>query len=229
MYSPAAFLITTGALTSIFNFFFGEYFREREKIYRLWLRVFAYGEVPTQKERRDLCSMIESKERMFRQAKAFLAIMLITLVACFIAFQAYSYPYIVQSSPHYLPDAWHTWKIYTGIMSALVLINAAETVYIQVAFYFRWRFPFISLRRRVTATQRLSMLWLVYGCPTCKRPEFNRNRLPRRFYKDLEDPNGSFGKCFISREFRFDLSQMNPLREDEDLDDSPPSRRMEDD
>ena len=36
MYEPGAFLISSAALTSIFSFFFGGYFRERERAYRLW-------------------------------------------------------------------------------------------------------------------------------------------------------------------------------------------------
>lgn len=43
MYKPGAFLISSAALTSIFSFFFGGYYRERERAYRLWLMFVAYG------------------------------------------------------------------------------------------------------------------------------------------------------------------------------------------
>lgn len=47
MYKSAAFLISSAALTSIFSFFFGGYFRERERACRLWLMIVAYGkEIP---------------------------------------------------------------------------------------------------------------------------------------------------------------------------------------
>jgi hypothetical protein len=36
MYRPGAFLISTAALTSIFSFFFGGYYRERERAYRFY-------------------------------------------------------------------------------------------------------------------------------------------------------------------------------------------------
>ena len=73
MYNPGPFLISSAALTSIFSFFFGGYFRERERAYRLWLMVVAYGkEIPSEKERIDICSELESRDRMFYQAKGLL-------------------------------------------------------------------------------------------------------------------------------------------------------------
>ena len=69
MYKPAAFLISSAALTSIFSFFFGGYFRERERAYRLWLMIVAYGkEIPTEREKINICSELESRDRMFYQA-----------------------------------------------------------------------------------------------------------------------------------------------------------------
>jgi hypothetical protein len=57
MYEPGAFLISSAALTSIFSFFFGTYFRERERAYRLWLMIVAYGkEIPSKNEKIDICS-----------------------------------------------------------------------------------------------------------------------------------------------------------------------------
>ena len=66
MYKPGAFLISSAALTSIFSFFFGGYYRERELAYRLWLMFVAYGkEIPSDDEKLDICSELESRDRMF--------------------------------------------------------------------------------------------------------------------------------------------------------------------
>ncbi|MBW1753023.1 MAG: hypothetical protein JRJ46_07940 [Deltaproteobacteria bacterium] len=43
MYKPTAFLISAAALTSIFSFFFGSYYKEREQAYWFWLTIVAYG------------------------------------------------------------------------------------------------------------------------------------------------------------------------------------------
>jgi hypothetical protein len=88
MYNPSPFLISTAALTSIFSFFFGGYFREREKAYRYWIRYNAYKPCEsTDVEKRDLCAEFESKERVFRQAKGILKVLLLTLIAEFVIFQ----------------------------------------------------------------------------------------------------------------------------------------------
>ena len=211
MYQPAPFLITCGALTSIFSFFFGEYFREREAVYRLWLRVFAYGWRPgTEEDATEFCAEMESRERMFRQARAFLLIMLLTLIGCFAALQGYSRQYISPASPFYSPEHVDTWLIFTAITGLILLINCVEVIYIQLAVQVRYSFPFLRLRRRVTAQQRLSMIWQALGCPACKERIFKGNRIPRRFYRDLEDPGRAFGESFIVSDPDFEVEELFP-------------------
>jgi hypothetical protein len=43
MYKPTAFLISAAALTSIFSFSFGGYYKARERAYWFWLTIVAYG------------------------------------------------------------------------------------------------------------------------------------------------------------------------------------------
>ena len=224
MYDPSPFLITTGALTSIYTFFFGEYFREREAVYRLWLRVFAYGWRPeTPEERTELCAQMESKDRMYRQGKAFLLIMLITLIACFATLQGYSWKYIHPVSEFYAREHLRTYWFFTAITGLIVLINCIELMYIRVAVQFRFEFPFIRLRRRVTAQQRLSMLWQVLGCPECKQPPFHGSRIPARFYRDMEDPGKVFGASFIVNDPDFDAGELFRNQE-KDVEDNPPKK-----
>ena len=75
MYNPSPFLISTAALTSIFSFFFGGYYRERERAYRYWLRFIAYNRDAGHKDDRiDICSELESMNRMLFQAKGLLTL-----------------------------------------------------------------------------------------------------------------------------------------------------------
>jgi hypothetical protein len=190
MYAPEPFLISTAALTSIFSFFFGEYFRQREEIYRLWIKVFAYdyrdSDEETEDEIKELCSFCESKERMFRQAKNLLRIMLLTLILCYVVFHFYSIKYFWPTSPLREVGAFHTYFWYSLIISIILLINCLEIMYIVFTLDTTDRFPFLKLRRRVTAQDRLSMIWQHYGCPGLKLPLHDRSRIPRKFYKDLE-------------------------------------------
>jgi hypothetical protein len=55
-------LTSSAALTSIFSFFFGGYFLERESADRLWLMFVAYGkELTSVDEKIDICSELESR------------------------------------------------------------------------------------------------------------------------------------------------------------------------
>ncbi|MEJ2673404.1 MAG: hypothetical protein P8168_14665 [Deltaproteobacteria bacterium] len=57
MYNPSPFLICAAALTSVFSFFFGSYFTEREVAYRMWIRMIAYNARETSEDydHRDHC------------------------------------------------------------------------------------------------------------------------------------------------------------------------------
>ena len=95
MYHPSPFLISSAALTSIFSFFFGGYFQEREKAYRLWIRFIGYDTViDEEEEAKRICAELESKNRVLQQAKGLLKILLLTIVADFLAFQVYSQKYL---------------------------------------------------------------------------------------------------------------------------------------
>jgi hypothetical protein len=186
MYNPSPFLISTAALTSIFSFFFGGYFHERQKAYRLWIQYRAYGvEILTEKEKKVLCSELETKERVFRQAKGLLKILLFTLCFEFIVFQFYSFKYIMVNSSFYQPDTLHTYIWFSAIIGIIVLINIFEMVYILVAVARSDTFPYFKLRRRVTGQDRLSMLWRMCDCKSLKNEEFSGNKIPEKFYKDL--------------------------------------------
>ncbi len=201
MYNPSAFLITAGALTSIFNFFFGEYYRDRERTYRLWLRIFAYDDRPVIQNPGELCAVMEAKERIYRQAKMFLFIILLTLVGIFVSFQFYSLPYIDPDSAVYQLDARNTWLIFSVIIGIIVGINMVEMIYIRVSFVFRWRYPFLQTRKRVTGLARLSMIWQALECPGRKRASFNMNRIPAVFYEHLDDPRKAFEHCFMASDY----------------------------
>ena len=186
MYNPSPFLISTAALTSIFSFFFGGYFHERQKAYRLWIQYRAYGvEILSEEEKKMLCSELETKERVFRQAKGLLKILLFTLCFEFVVFQFYSLKYIRAGSSFFEPDALHTYFWFSAIIGIIVLINIFEMVYILVAVAKTDHFPYFKLRHRVTGQDRLSMLWRMCDCKSLKKEEFSDNKIPERFYKDL--------------------------------------------
>lgn len=194
MYNPSAFLISSAALTSIFSFFFGGYFREREKAYRYWIRYLAYDvEHGCDNELKSLCAEFESKDRVFRQAKGLLLILLLTLFIEFVIFQFYSSPFIRESSPLYEPGAMHTYIWFCTMIGAIVLINFLEMLYIWVAFSRSDRFPFFRLRHRVSGQDRLAMLWQKFGCASYKSEELNRNRIPEMFYRQSEKKDSGDG------------------------------------
>jgi hypothetical protein len=187
MYKPAAFLISSAALTSIFSFFFGGYFRERERAYRLWLMIVAYGkEIPSEEERIDICSELESRDRMFYQAKGLLGILLLTIGLAYLVFQVYSFRYIFQSSPLYQPGAFTDYLWFNTIIGFIVMINCLELLYIRVAVDKTEKFPFFRIRQRVTGQDRLSKIWMILDCSKLKTPEYSQNKIPRTFYDNQE-------------------------------------------
>jgi hypothetical protein len=187
MYRPAAFFISSAALTSIFSFFFGGYFRERERAYRLWLMIVAYGkELPSEKERIDICSELESRDRMFYQAKGLLGILLLTIGLAYLVFQIYSFCYIFQSSSLYQPGAFTDYLWFNTIIGIIVMINCLELLYIRVAVNRIEKFPFFKIRQRVTGQDRLSKIWMILGCSKLKTPEYSQNKIPRSFYDNQE-------------------------------------------
>jgi hypothetical protein len=187
MYKPAAFLISSAALTSIFSFFFGGYFRERERAYRLWLMIVAYGKKPaSEKQRIDICSELESRDRMFYQAKGLLGILLLTIGLAYLVFQIYSFCYIFQSSPLYQPGAFTEYIWFNTIIGFIVMINCLELLYIRVAVDRTEKFPFFKVRQRVTGQDRLSKIWMILGCSKLKTPEYSQNKIPRSFYDNQE-------------------------------------------
>jgi hypothetical protein len=185
MYTPAPFLISSAAITSIFSFFFGGYFREREWAYRLWIKYVAYGaDLEKTDEFKGFCSELESKERVFRQAKGLLTILLFTLVVEFIIFQFYSMKYIMIDSKFYEPDAFHTYIYFNSIIGIIVFINCLELLYIKVAVIWSSKFPYISFRKRVSGQERLSILWEMVECPEFKHKLYKNNKIPEIFYRD---------------------------------------------
>lgn len=185
MYSPAPFLISTAALTSIFSFFFGGYFREREWAYRFWIRYLAYdGNIVCKEEQKAICAELESKERVYRQAKGILCLLLFTLVLDFVVFQYYSLPYVFSHSPYFTQDAMHTYLCFSLLIGTIVLINCFQLIYIQAAIERIETFPFFKIRKRVTGQDRLSMLWRSMECHQMKNDNSRDNKIPKRFYRD---------------------------------------------
>ena len=134
MYNPSPFLIPSATLTSIFSFFFGGYFRESEKAYRYWIRYLAYDvEHDCEDEVKTLCAELESKDRVFRQTKGLLLILLLTLFIEFVVFQFYSLQFVLESSSLYEPGAMHTYTWFCTMIGVIVLINFLEMLYIWQA------------------------------------------------------------------------------------------------
>ncbi len=187
MYDPAAFLISITALTSIFSFFFGGYYREREKAYRFWLKYIAYEkEIPSKDEAIDICAELESRDRMFFQAKGLLTILLLTIVLAFVVFQFYSFQYILKSSPLYEEGALRTYLCFNSIIGAIVMINCLELLYIRVAVDKKTSFPYFTFRKRILGQERLSKVWMVLGCSKLKCAEYNAHRIPKNFYDNQD-------------------------------------------
>ncbi|MEN8258789.1 MAG: hypothetical protein ABFS09_13080 [Thermodesulfobacteriota bacterium] len=187
MYDPAAFLISITALTSIFSFFFGGYYHEREKAYRFWLKFVAYEkEMPAEDEAIDICTELESRDRMFYQAKGLLTILLLTIVLAFIVFQFYSFQYILKSSPLYEAGALRTYLCFNAIVGSIVMINCLELLYIRVAIEKKESFPYFILRKRILGQERLSKVWMLLGCSKLKSAEYNAHRIPKNFYDNQD-------------------------------------------
>jgi hypothetical protein len=189
MYEPSAFLIAAAALTSIFSFFFGMFFRERELTYRMWIKFEAYGATPLSgDEKKEFCAELESRRRMYYYFKGITGILLMTLIIEFVIFQFYSLAYINPASRLYDLDAFHSYLWYNSGVGIIVIINCLEILYMRVTVERSARFPYIRLRPRVESRDRLALLWRLHDCPGAKRPEYATQRIPRYFYKNLEPP-----------------------------------------
>lgn len=187
MYKPAAFLISTAALTSIFSFFFGGYYKEREKAYWFWLTIVAYGkELLSEDEKIDLCAELESRNRTFYHFKGLLGILLLTIAIAYLVFQFCSFSYIFTSSSLYEPGAFTDYVWYNTIIGVIVMINCLELLYIRIAVDKTEGFPFFKIRPRVTSKDRLSKVWMTLGCSKLKIPEYAINRTPQEFYDNQE-------------------------------------------
>jgi hypothetical protein len=187
LYSPAAYLIAAAALTSIFCFFFGAFFQEREITYRMWIKYVAYGAAMLSgDERKDFCAELESRRRTYSYFKGITAILLLTLIIEFVVFQFYSYRFIDPRSAFYHPGAFHSYRWYNTAIGIIVIINCVEILYMRVTAQLSKRFPYIKLRPRVEGRQRLAELWRLHECPKAKKPEFNKERIPRYFYSYWE-------------------------------------------
>ena len=187
MYKPSAFLISAAALTSIFSFFFGSYYKERARAYWFWLTIVAYGkEIVSKDEKIDLCAELESRNRMFYQLKGILGILLLTIAIAYLVFQLYSFNYIFKSSSYYVPGAFVEYVWYNTIIGIIVMINCLELLYIRVAVEKTKIFPYFLIRPRVTGMDRLSKVWMIVGCSKLKTPEYGKNRIPREFYDNQE-------------------------------------------
>jgi uncharacterized membrane protein len=187
MYNPSPFLITTAALTSVFSFFFGGYFVEREITYRLWIKLIAYdGRTTSDEDMKGICAELESKERMFRQSKALLWLILLTLICEFVVFQFYSWKYYEPGSPFYHPDAYHSYFWFSVIIGIIVMINCLEMLYIRVGLERSRNFPYFRFRKRVTGQERLYMIWELLECHRLKGPEYGQDRIPKKFYRARE-------------------------------------------
>lgn len=187
VYSPAAYLIAAAALTSIFCFFFGAFFQEREITYRMWIKYVAYGATPLSgDEKKDLCAELESRRRTYYYFKGITAILLLTLIIEFVVFQFYSHRFTDSASPFFHPGAFHSYRWYNTAIGVIVLINCVEILYMRVKAEYIGRFPYIKLRPRVESRQRLAELWRLHQCPKAKKPEFNELRIPKSFYEDWE-------------------------------------------
>jgi hypothetical protein len=187
MYNPGAFLICSAALTSIFSFFFGRYYRERERAYRFWLKFVAYGKgLPSNDEKIDICSELESRDRMFYQAKGLLGILLLTIGISYLVFQIYSFCFIFKPSPLFDPSSFVEYKWFNTIIGFIVMVNCMELLYIRVAMDRTNKFLFFRIRPRVTGQERLSKVWMVIGCSKLKTPDYSQNRIPKKFYDNQE-------------------------------------------
>jgi hypothetical protein len=147
----------------------------------------AYGrEVASQNEKIDICAELESRDRMFSQARGLLGILLLTIGLAYIVFQLYSLHYLFKSSPLYEPGAFTKYVWFNAIIGFIVMINCLELMYIRIAFDRTEIFPFFRIRKRVTGRDRLSKVWMILGCSKLKIPEYAQNRIPRDFYDNQD-------------------------------------------
>jgi hypothetical protein len=143
----------------------------------------AYGkEITSKNEKIGICSELESRDRMFYQAKGLLGILLLTIALAYLVFQIYSLCYIFQSSLLYEPGVFTEYVWFNTIIGFIVMINCLELLYIRVAVDRTEKFPFIRIRHRVTGQERLSKIWMILGCSKLKTPEYSQNKIPRKFY-----------------------------------------------
>lgn len=185
MYKPSGFLIAAAALTSVFCFFFGAFFQEREITYRMWIRFVAYGATPLSGDaKKDLCAELESRQRTFYYFKGITAILLMTLLIEFIVFQFYSLRFFDPTSLLYEPGAFHNYLWFNTAIGVIVIINCLEILYMRVTAERMDKFPYIKLRPRVGGKERLAALWRLHDCRGAKKPEYNKQRIPKYFYKD---------------------------------------------
>jgi hypothetical protein len=155
----------------------------------VWIKVVAYGATPLSgDEKKDLCAELESKRRVYYHFKGITAILLITLIIEFFFFQFYSFRYIHPASSLYEPGAFHTYLWFNTGIGIIVIINCLEILYMRVTVELLDKFPYIRLRPRVEGRERLAILWRLHDCPGAKLPEYNEQRIPRYFYKNLEPP-----------------------------------------
>ena len=164
---------------------------ERESAYRLWIKLLAYdGQISSEDERKSICAEMESKERMFRQTKGLLWMILLTLICEFVVFQFYSLKYIDEASPFYRPDSYHTYFWFTAIIGVLTIINCLEMVYINVGVERREKFPYFRFRKRVTGQERLFIVWHLLDCHHLKTAEHQGAKIPKNFYRALKKLQG---------------------------------------
>jgi hypothetical protein len=147
----------------------------------------AYGkEPPPDDEKIDICSELESRDRMFSQAKGLLGILFLTIGLSYLIFQIYSFYFIFRSSPLYDPSAFIEYVWFNTLIGFIVMINCIELLYIRIAVYRTNKFPFFKIRPRVTGQERLSKVWMVLGCSKLKIPEYSQNKIPKKFYVNQE-------------------------------------------
>lgn len=184
MYKPSAFLISAAALTTIFSFFFGAFFQERESTYRLWIKLVAYGATPLAgDEKKNLCAELESRRRTYLHYKVITGILLVTMIVEFIIFQAYSLRFADPRSHLYETGAFDNYVFFNTAIGVIVIASCLEILYMRLTINRLDRFPYIKVRKRVEGKDRLAMMWQMLYCRCSKRPEYDALKIPRYFYE----------------------------------------------
>ena len=145
----------------------------------------------SEEEVKGVCAQLESKERMFRQTKVLLWLILLTLVCEFVVFQFYSLPFFDPNSHLYHPAAQHNYFWFSVIIGIIVLINCFEMLYIRVGMTRSRTFPFFKFRKKVTGQERLLMIWELLECHKLKAPGHRQDLIPEKFYRALAKKRGS--------------------------------------